>query len=65
MRHEFRALTQDESLTTRERISFNLQSLLDGTVQRWGLKVCQMETWLVDPPEGIKIGIHKQRRALE
>lgn len=63
LRQEFGALTLDESLTARERISSNLQSVLDELVQDWGLKVCKVEIRLIDPPEDIKIAMHKQKSA--
>ncbi len=37
LRQEFGQLTLDDSLTARERISANLQSILDGMVSDWGL----------------------------
>ena len=63
LRQEFGQLTLDESLTARERISSNLQTALDEMVMDWGLKVCKVEIRLIDPPEDIKIAMHKQKTA--
>jgi regulator of protease activity HflC (stomatin/prohibitin superfamily) len=63
LRQEFGQLTLDESLTARERISSNLQAVLDEMTNDWGLKVCKVEIRLIDPPEDIKIAMHKQKTA--
>ena len=63
LRQEFGQLTLDDSLTARERISANLQSVLDEMVADWGLKVCKVEIRLIDPPEDIKKAMHKQKTA--
>ncbi len=63
LRQEFGALTLDESLTARERISANLQAALDGMTDDWGLTVCKVEIRLIDPPSDIKKAMHKQKTA--
>ena len=63
LRQEFGQLTLDDSLTARERISANLQAVLDEMVADWGLKVCKVEIRLIDPPEDIKRAMHKQKTA--
>jgi len=63
LRQEFGQLTLDESLTARERISTNLQRVLDELTNDWGLKVCKVEIRLIDPPEDIKAAMHKQKTA--
>jgi regulator of protease activity HflC (stomatin/prohibitin superfamily) len=63
LRQEFGQLTLDESLIARERISDNLQTVLDEMVADWGLKVCKVEIRLIDPPEDIKVAMHKQKSA--
>ncbi len=63
LRQEFGELTLDESLTARERISSNLQSTLDTMTDDWGLKVTKVEIRLIDPPNDIKIAMHKQKTA--
>ncbi len=63
LRQEFGQLTLDDSLTARERISANLQSVLDEMVADWGLEVCKVEIRLIDPPEDIKTAMHKQKTA--
>ncbi|MFH1776608.1 MAG: SPFH domain-containing protein [Candidatus Omnitrophota bacterium] len=63
LRQEFGGLTLDESLVARERISSNLQSVLDKMTKDWGLKVCKVEIRLIDPPNDIKTAMHKQKTA--
>ncbi len=63
LRQELGELTLDESLTARERISTNLQTVLDKMTDDWGLKVCKVEIRLIDPPEDIKMAMHKQKTA--
>lgn len=61
LRQEFRGLTLDESLVAREKISANLRQNLDRMTQDWGLKVCKVEIKLIDPPNDIKLAMHKQK----
>ncbi len=63
LRQEFGDLTLDESLVARERIANNLQSVLNQFAEEWGLKVSKVEIMLIDPPEDIKIAMHKQKSA--
>ena len=63
LRQEFGGLTLDESLTARDRISTNLQTVLDRMTDDWGLKVCKVEIRLIDPPDDIKKAMHKQKTA--
>jgi len=63
LRQEFGELTLDESLIARERISSNLQRVLDEMTDEWGLKVCKVEIRLIDPPNDIKVAMHKQKTA--
>ena len=63
LRQEFGHLTLDESLVAREKISSNLQTSLDELTENWGLKVTKVEIKLIDPPEDIKIAMHKQKTA--
>jgi len=63
LRQEFGELTLDGSLVARERISSNLQKVLDEMTKEWGLKVCKVEIRLIDPPNDIKIAMHKQKEA--
>ncbi|MBU1044191.1 MAG: SPFH/Band 7/PHB domain protein [Candidatus Omnitrophica bacterium] len=63
LRQEFGGLTLDESLVAREKISSNLQSVLDRMTKDWGLKVCKVEIRLIDPPNDIKTAMHKQKTA--
>jgi len=63
LRQEFGELTLDESLIARDRISANLQTVLDEMTDAWGLKVCKVEIKLIDPPNDIKAAMHKQKTA--
>lgn len=63
LRQEFGDLTLDESLVARERIANNLQNVLNKFALEWGLLVSKVEIMLIDPPEDIKIAMHKQKTA--
>lgn len=63
LRQEFGDLTLDESLIAREKIANNLQSVLNTFTADWGLLVSKVEIMLIDPPEDIKIAMHKQKSA--
>lgn len=63
LRQEFGELTLDESLVAREKISENLRQTLDDMTENWGLKVCKVEIRLIDPPNDIKVAMHKQKTA--
>jgi len=63
LRQEFGDLTLDESLVARERIANNLQTALNVFAEEWGLLVSKVEIMLIDPPEDIKLAMHKQKTA--
>ncbi len=63
LRQEFGSLTLDESLIARATISSNLERELDKLTDEWGIKVDKVEIKLIDPPEDIKIAMHKQKTA--
>jgi len=63
LRQEFGDLTLDESLVAREKIANNLQAVLNKFADDWGLIVSKVEIMLIDPPEDIKIAMHKQKTA--
>jgi len=63
LRQEFGDLTLDESLIAREKIANNLQSVLNTFAEDWGLLVSKVEIMLIDPPEDIKLAMHKQKSA--
>lgn len=63
LRQEFGSLSLDESLVARERIADNLERILNGFAMEWGLTVSKVEIRLIDPPEDIKIAMHKQKTA--
>lgn len=63
MRQEFGDLTLDESLVAREKIATNLQRVLNGFAADWGLVISKVEIMLIDPPEDIKLAMHKQKTA--
>lgn len=63
LRQEFGDLTLDESLVAREKIANNLRTVLNKFADDWGLIVSKVEIMLIDPPEDIKIAMHKQKTA--
>ena len=63
LRQEFGDLTLDESLVAREKIANNLQAVLNQFAADWGLVVSKVEIMLIDPPEDIKVSMHKQKTA--
>jgi len=63
LRQEFGNLTLDESLVARELIAANLQRILSSYTSDWGLVVSKVEIRLIDPPEDIKLAMHKQKTA--
>jgi len=63
LRQEFGDLTLDESLVAREKIANNLQAALNVFAEEWGLLVSKVEIMLIDPPEDIKLAMHKQKTA--
>ena len=63
LRQEFGDLTLDESLVAREKIANNLQAILSGFAEEWGLVVSKVEIMLIDPPDDIKRAMHKQKTA--
>ncbi len=63
LRQEFGDLTLDESLVAREKIANNLQRVLNNFAIDWGLVISKVEIMLIDPPEDIKIAMHKQKTA--
>jgi len=63
LRQEFGDLTLDESLVAREQIANNLQRVLNEFAADWGLVISKVEIMLIDPPEDIKLAMHKQKTA--
>ena len=63
LRQEFGDLTLDESLIAREKIATNLERVLNNFAKDWGLIVSKVEIMLIDPPEDIKLAMHKQKTA--
>jgi regulator of protease activity HflC (stomatin/prohibitin superfamily) len=63
LRQEFGDLTLDESLVAREKIATNLQRVLNDFAVDWGLVISKVEIMLIDPPEDIKLAMHKQKTA--
>lgn len=63
LRQEFGSLTLDESLVAREKIAHNLQNALNTYAEEWGLLISKVEIMLIDPPNDIKIAMHKQKSA--
>ncbi len=63
LRQEFGKISLDESLVARETIAANLKHSLDKLTENWGLKVSKVEIKLIDPPNDIKVAMHKEKSA--
>ena len=55
--------TLAEALTERERIRDQLQVRMDEVTERWGVKVNQVEINEIDPPQGVKQAMEREKSA--
>ena len=55
--------TLAEALTERERIRDQLQVRMDEVTERWGVKVSQVEINEIDPPQGVKQAMEREKSA--
>jgi regulator of protease activity HflC (stomatin/prohibitin superfamily) len=53
----------DQTLTSREKINFQLRQVLDEATDRWGVKVTRVEIQKIDPPKDITDAMSKQMKA--
>ncbi|MQG21349.1 MAG: SPFH/Band 7/PHB domain protein [SAR202 cluster bacterium] len=52
-----------EALSERERIQGQLQAALDENTERWGIKVQGVAINEIDPPEGVKAAMEREKSA--
>jgi regulator of protease activity HflC (stomatin/prohibitin superfamily) len=57
------ATTLSEALAEREKIRDLLQVRMDEVTGRWGIKVSQVEINEIDPPEGVKVAMEREKSA--
>jgi len=55
--------TLSEALTERERIRDQMQVRMDDVTERWGVKVSQVEINEIDPPQGVKQAMEREKSA--
>ncbi len=63
LRNVIGGLALDETLTSRERISAQLQQVLDEATDKWGVKVNRVEIQKIDPPADITQAMSRQMKA--
>jgi len=57
------ATTLAEALAEREKIRDQLQVRMDEVTGRWGIKVSQVEINEIDPPQGVKAAMEREKSA--
>jgi regulator of protease activity HflC (stomatin/prohibitin superfamily) len=57
------AIELSVALSERERIRDEVQIRMDEVTSRWGVKVSQVEINEVDPPQGVKAAMERQKSA--
>jgi regulator of protease activity HflC (stomatin/prohibitin superfamily) len=55
--------TLSEALRERERIRDQMQVRMDDVTERWGVKVSQVEINEIDPPQGVKQAMEREKSA--
>ena len=55
--------TLSEALTERERIRDQMQVRMDDVTERWGVKDSQVEINEIDPPQGVKQAMEREKSA--
>ncbi|MCS7227400.1 MAG: SPFH/Band 7/PHB domain protein [Endomicrobia bacterium] len=56
-------LELDQTLTSREKINFQLRQVLDEATDRWGVKITRVEIQKIEPPKDITDAMSKQMKA--
>ena len=56
-------VTLSEALSERERIQSQLQAALDENTPRWGVKVQGVAINEIDPPDGVKMAMEREKSA--
>ena len=57
------ATTLSSALAERERIRDEVQIRMDENTERWGVKISQVEINEIDPPEGVKAAMEREKSA--
>ncbi|MCS7151780.1 MAG: SPFH/Band 7/PHB domain protein [Endomicrobia bacterium] len=56
-------LELDQTLTSREKINYQLRQVLDEATDRWGVKITRVEIQKIEPPKDITDAMSKQMKA--
>lgn len=56
-------LELDQTLTSREKINFQLRQVLDEATDKWGVKITRVEIQKIEPPQDITNAMSKQMKA--
>lgn len=56
-------LELDQTLTSREKINYQLREVLDEATDKWGVKVTRVEIQKIDPPSDITEAMSRQMKA--
>jgi regulator of protease activity HflC (stomatin/prohibitin superfamily) len=63
LRNVIGGMTLEDTLTSRDKISAALRTVLDEATGKWGIRVNRVELKAVDPPTSIQEAMEKQMRA--
>lgn len=63
IREEYGKLDFDQALTSREQVGRALIGVLQQKVNTWGVDITAVEIQSIDPPNDIKIAMHKEKTA--
>ncbi|MEX2253270.1 MAG: SPFH domain-containing protein [Thermoleophilaceae bacterium] len=63
LRNVIGGMTLEETLTSRDKISAQLRTVLDEATGKWGIRVNRVEIKAIDPPPTIVDAMEKQMRA--
>lgn len=63
LRNVVGTLSFDETLSSRDQINTNIQSILDEATDPWGIRIIRVEVKSIEPPEDIRDAMAKQMKA--
>jgi regulator of protease activity HflC (stomatin/prohibitin superfamily) len=63
LRNVIGGMTLEDTLTSRDKVSAALRTVLDEATGKWGIRVNRVELKAVDPPASIQEAMEKQMRA--
>jgi regulator of protease activity HflC (stomatin/prohibitin superfamily) len=63
LRNVIGGMTLEDTLTSRDKVSTALRTVLDEATGKWGIRVNRVELKAVDPPASIQEAMEKQMRA--